>query len=240
MGETTSIEWCDASINFYWGCTKVSPGCAKCYMYRNSPIYGRDPTVVTRLNFDNIAKKLKKWKPSKIFVNSNSDTFHKDIPDSDIDRMLSIMGNNPQHTYIILTKRIERAVKYFENCKIPDNFWIGTSVESEDYLFRINHLRQIDAKTRFVSFEPLISFIDLGSKDLEGISWVIVGGESGPDPRPMTNLDVATIHAVCKAKGIAFFFKQWGGSTKCKCHNSFGCRLFEGQTWDEMPKQVIA
>jgi protein gp37 len=238
--KNTAIEWADNTINFFIGCTKVSEGCAKCYMYRLETRFGRDPTTVRKTKWESIEVNLRNWKPSRIFVNSMSDTFHDDIPDSDIDRMLNIMEKYPQHTYIILTKRIKRAVEFLHGCEMPENMWIGTSVESEKYLWRINELRKINAKVRFVSFEPLLSFIDLGSADLEGIRWVIVGGESDPNPRLMNGLMVETIHKVCQAKGIAFFFKQWGGSTKCKCHNTWGCRMLEGQTWDELPiKKVI-
>ena len=209
-------------------------------MYRLEKRWGRDPTKVRKTNWKTIERDWKKWDSAHIFVNSMSDTFHKDITDEQIEEMLALMIKYSKHTYIVLTKRIERAVKFFETHEVPYNVWIGTSVESEPYLFRINYLRQIKAKIRFVSFEPLIKFIDLGSADLEGIHWVIVGGESDQhDPTPMLPLWVATIFTICKQRGIAFFFKQWGGKRKCDCHKSWGCRVFEGKTWDELPKVVI-
>ena len=236
MGKTTSIEWSDATINFFLGCSKVSEGCANCYMYRLENRWGRDPSKVRKTNWFTIDKNLRTWSASRIFVNSMSDTFHKDISDNEIEEMFNMMKTYSQHTYIVLTKRIDRAVKFFETHEVPDNVWIGTSVESEKYLFRINLLRQITAKTRFVSFEPLIGFLDLGSADLQDIHWVIVGGESGSNPREMKEEYVNNIFNLCQAKGIAFFFKQWGkGLSKCKCHNAFGCRLYANRTWDEMP-----
>lgn len=238
--KNTAIEWAHHTCNFFVGCTKVSPGCKHCYMYRLEKRWGRDPSKVRKTDWKARVRELKSYEPSNIFVNSMSDTFHKDVTDEEIEQMLAIMVENSKHTYIVLTKRIERAVEFFKTHVVPDNVWLGTSVESEWYLFRINYLRQINAKTRFVSFEPLISFIDLGSADLEGIHWVIVGGESDQhEPTPMLPLWVATIFNVCKQRGIAFFFKQWGGKTKCACHKSWGCRIFEGQTWDEMPKVIV-
>lgn len=238
--KNTAIEWADNTINFFMGCTKVSEGCAKCYMYRLESRFGRDPTKVRKTNWKTIEANLRRWSPSRIFVNSMSDTFHKDISDADIYEMFHIMYENPKHTYIVLTKRIERAVQWFQGSNVGDHIWIGTSVESEKYLWRINKLRQINAKTRFVSFEPLLSFIDIMNGDLEGIKWVIVGGESDSNPRPMLPIYVEPLLQMCKAKGISFFFKQWGGSSKCKCHNAWGCRILDGKTWDELPNMLVS
>lgn len=238
--KNTAIEWADNTINFFVGCTKVSEGCANCYMYRLENRWGRDPTKVRKTNWFTIDANLRKWDKSNIFVNSMSDTFHKDIPDNEIEEMFNIMKTYSKHIYIVLTKRIDRAVKFFETRQVPDNVWIGTSVESEKYLFRINLLRHITAKTRFVSFEPLLGFIDLDSADLQDIHWVIVGGESGSNSREMKEEYVNVIFNMCQAKGIPFFFKQWGkGLSKCKCHNAFGCRLYKGKTWDELPVMEI-
>ncbi|MDE1868268.1 MAG: DUF5131 family protein, partial [Thaumarchaeota archaeon] len=163
-----------------------------------------------------------------------SDTFHKDIPDNEIEEMFNIMKVYSQHTYIVLTKRIERAVKFFETRQVPDNVWIGTSIESEKYSWRADELIKIKAKVHFISYEPLIGYVISGiSRDIE---WVIVGGESGSHAREMKEVYVDNIFNECQAKGIAFFFKQWGkGLSKCKCHNAFGCRLYRGSTWDELP-----
>ena len=221
----TAIEWADNTINFYMGCTKVSEGCKNCYMYRLMPRFGKDPNFLNQMNFDNIMKNLKKWNPSRIFVNSMSDTFHERLSDYAITEMFTVMLMNPKHQYLILTKRIERAVEYLSKQKLPNNFWIGTSIENENHIDRIDHLREIKASVRFVSFEPLLGYVM--NFNLTGINWVIVGGESDPKPRPMKDVWVANIFDECKARDIPFFFKQWGGSTKCKCHNAWGCRLIK-------------
>ena len=231
----TAIEWAENTINFYMGCTKVSPGCQNCYMYRLMPRFGRDPNIVNKMKWKNIEKNLGKWNPSRIFVNSMSDTFHKDISDHDIDTMISIMESNPQHQYLILTKRIERAKEFFDGCKLGDNLWLGTSVESEKYTKRIDFLRHINAKIKFVSFEPLLN--EINKINLENIQWVIVGGESDPHPRGMKKAWVDKIFNECKSKNIPFFFKQWGGKSKCNCHKAWGCRLYENKTWNELPDE---
>ena len=233
--KNTAIEWADHSVNFFVGCTKISPGCVNCYMYRLEERFGRNPYVVRKTDWKVRERELKSYDPSNIFVNSMSDTFNDDITPEQIDEMFAIMAKYPKHNYIILTKRIERAVKYFLHKQVPSNFWIGTSVESEKYLWRINELRKIDAKVRFVSFEPLLELIDIMNADLLGIHWVIVGGESDKNPRLMKKEFVTPIFDMCQKRGIAFFFKQWGGNTKCKCHNAWGCRLLHGKTYDELP-----
>jgi protein gp37 len=205
-------------------------------MYRLETRFGRDPTTVRKTKWDDRQRELRLYEPSTIFVNSMSDTFHRDVDNAQLVEMFEILAKYPKHTYIILTKRIERAVSFFENKKVPDNIWIGTSVESEKYLWRINQLRKINANTRFVSFEPLLEKIDIMTADLQGIHWVIVGGESDSKPRPMKPEFVTPIFDMCKKQGIPFFFKQWGGSTKCTCHIAWGCRLLFGKTWDELPK----
>jgi len=236
----TSIEWADSTINFFMGCTKVSEGCKNCYMYRLMPRFGKDPFKLNRMNFDNIEKNLTKWSPRTIFVNSMSDTFHEDISINDIWTMFRIMGFHQKHTFIVLTKRITRArlLVWANDISIPDNVWLGTSVESQKYVSRIDELKQIKAKTKFVSFEPLLGKIYY---DLTGINWAIVGGESDPNPRIIQHEWIDSIYHKCKELGIPFFFKQYGGSKKCNCHNAWGCRVYRGQLWDELPiKKVIA
>ena len=229
----TAIEWAENTINFYMGCTKVSEGCKNCYMFRDMPRFGKDPNILNHMSFDNIRKNLKKWKPSRIFVNSMSDTFHERLSDYAITEMFTIMLMNPQHQYLILTKRIERAVEFLNNQKLPDNFWIGTSVENERCVDRIEHLKKIKTSIRFVSFEPLLDSVFMSL--FNGIQWVIVGGESDKNPRPMKKEWVDNIFKECQERGIPFFFKQWGGSKKCKCHNAWGCRIYQDRTWDELP-----
>ena len=231
----TAIEWADNTINFFVGCTKVSEGCENCYMYRLEKRWGRDPTIVRMTNWATIEKNLKTWKPSRIFVNSMSDTFHIDIEHREVVEMFKMMEKYSQHTYIVLTKRIGRAAMFFKLNEVPDNVWIGTSIESEKHYMRANILKGIQAKVKFISFEPLLS--NVSRVDLTGIQWVIVGGESGSNSRKMHEADVDAIFSQAQAKGIPFFFKQWGkGLSKCKCHNAFGCRVYKGKTWDEVPK----
>ena len=231
--KNSAIEWCENTINWYMGCTKVSEGCKNCYMYRLMKRFGKDPYILNKMNFQNIEKNLQKWQPSKIFVNSMSDTFHDELTFEQIDEMFKLMFNYDKHTYIILTKRILRAKEYFDITPCPQNFWIGTSVESEKYMSRIEVLKSIPSGVRFVSFEPLLEKIN--SLILDGIQWVIVGGESDPNPRPMYEDYAINIFNECQKLGIPYFFKQWGGKTKCKCHNAWGCRIFRGKTWDEYP-----
>jgi len=233
--KNTAIEWAENTINFYMGCTKVSPGCTNCYMYRLQNRFGKDPTKVIKMKWNNIEKNLKKWKPSRIFVNSMSDTFHKDISDEEINHMFGIMETNDQHEYLVLTKRIERAHGFFYGKELPDNIWIGTSVESEKYIKRIDFLRSINAKIKFVSFEPLLNYIM--NFNLENVQWVIVGGESDPNPRQMKGSWVDNIFDECQSRKIPFFFKQWGGKSKCNCHKAWGCRMYKDKTWDELPNE---
>lgn len=231
--KNTNIEWADNTINFFVGCTKVSEGCANCYMYRLENRWGRDPTKLRKTNWVAIDKNLRSWSASKVFVNSMSDTFHKNIPDNEIEEMFNIMKTYSHHTYIVLTKRIERAVRFFQWHEVPDNVWIGTSIESEKYSWRANELIKIKAKVHFISYEPLIGYVSSGLNDIQ---WVIVGGESGSNAREMKEVYVDNIFNECQAKHIPFFFKQWGkGLSKCKCHNAFGCRIYKDKIWDEVP-----
>lgn len=220
------------------GCTKVSEGCANCYMYRMLPAYGKDPRNLYKSKVETIEKNLTKWEPSKIFANSMSDTFHPAITDQQLDDMFYTMAKYDKHTFIVLTKRIERAVEYFKKVKIPDNVWMGTSVELDKYVSRIDELRKIDAKVRFVSFEPLLGLIH---PNLEGIHWAIVGGESGNNvqkPRPMDIKWVDAIKMSCDMFKVKFFFKQNGGVSKCACHKSYGCCLYKDKVWHEFPGSV--
>lgn len=238
--ENTSIEWADNTINFYVGCSKVSEGCANCYMFRMEKRFGRDPTTVRKTKWDAIERNLKKWKPSKIFVNSMSDTFHESLSDEDIQSMFLMMEKYPQHQYLVLTKRIKRAEEFFNKYYVivPKHIWIGTSVESQSTVDRIDILREIKAKIKFVSFEPVLGYINLRNSRNEldtPFDWAIVGGESGYNPRLPEKEVMEHIIYELRAAHVPTFFKQWGGSTKCKCHNAWGCRLFDGDTLDAMP-----
>jgi len=243
MGKNTPIEWADNTINFYLGCTKVSKGCDYCYIDRILNFTRYDPRIITKMSWTNIEKKLKKWQPSVIFVNSMSDTFHESINQEDLVEMFAMMWSYPKHQFIVLTKRINKAYNYFKGHLCPDNVWIGTSVENKASLHRIDKLRKIDARIRFVSCEPLLE--GLGQIDLNGISWIIVGGESDiASPRPFEVSWAREILSQCRDSRIAYFFKQTGGRKKIGGHwgsdkINLNCdKLYHqhyGQTFQEMP-----
>jgi protein gp37 len=185
---------------------------------------------------ERLTEPLKRRKPTTYFVNSMSDVFHERVPFEFIDRIFATIRETPHHTYQILTKRAVRMAEYFATRTPPKNAWLGVSVEDREYgLPRINHLRNTQASVRFLSVEPLLE--DLGEMDLHDIHWVIVGGESGPNARPMRAAWVENIRIQCDSRGIAFFFKQWGGwgadgKKRGKKHNG---RVLNGRTWDTMP-----
>lgn len=241
----TSIEWTDATWNPVAGCTVLSPGCTNCYAMRMAarldamgvPKYrgltrksGGRAKWTGKVRLDNGALNAPaKWRrPRRIFVNSMSDLFHNAVPLSFVTEVWSIMESTPWHTYQILTKRPERMADFTAVLKKLPNVWLGTSVESSDYLGRIEELRNVNAAIRFVSFEPLLGSVAI--PDLEGIHWAIVGGESGPRSRPMLEKWVNEIEVACRLTGTAFFFKQWGGVRK----KSTG-RTYRDRTFDEMP-----
>lgn len=235
MSEKSGIEWTEYTVNFYMGCAKVSEGCDKCYMFRMEKRWGRDPTKLRKTNWANIERKLRRIEPSLIFGNSMTDMFIEELSLEQIKEMFDVMEKYPQHTFQILTKRAYRIPKYCEKYKIPDNVWLGVSVELTKYLNRIDYLRLSNAKVKFVSFEPLLG--NLLDMNLDNIDWVIVGGESDQSaPRETKESWILNILDKCREKGIPFFFKQWGGKTQCKCHKTWGCRILINQTFDEMPK----
>lgn len=205
MASKSAIEWTDATWNPWHGCHKISPGCKFCYMFRDKARYGQDPNVVSRskTTFNDPLT----WKePRKIFTCSWSDWL---IEEADPWRgdAYDVIRQSPRHTYQILTKRIERAAGRVPDPPLP-NVWLGVSVESREYLPRIDVLRETPAALRFLSLEPLLQ--DLGTLDLTGIGWVIVGGESGPGARPFNTDWARAIVAQCKAAGVACFVKQFG------------------------------
>lgn len=225
------------------GCSKISPGCKHCYaetMARRlqamgAPGYQQGFTLA--LHPDRLLQPLKRRKPTIYFVNSMSDLFHEDIPDRFLDRVFSTIAQTPQHTYQILTKRAERLPAYFRNRDCPRNVWLGVSVEDRRYgLPRLDHLRKVDASVRFLSVEPLLE--DLGTVDLRGIHWVIVGGESGKQARLMRAEWAESVRRQAKAAGVLFFFKQWGtwGSDGVKRSKGQNGRVLGGKTYDSMPK----
>jgi len=253
MPASTGIEWTDATWNPVTGCTRVSAGCDFCYAetlsrrllrdiycarapVRNTERAREDPFAV-RLWPERLEQPLNWHRPSLIFVNSMSDVFHADVPEDYLRDMFAVMQEAAWHTYQVLTKRPARARRFvernrdlFQHGEYPEHIWIGTSVESRDVTFRIDHLRAVPARTRFLSFEPLLGPV---TPDLRGIHWVIAGGESGPRRRPMKEEWAASLRDLCISAGIPFFFKQWGGRTP-----KAGGRELAGETWDEMPAVI--
>lgn len=225
----TGIEWTDKTWNPTTGCTKVSPGCKHCYaetitkrFHQHFPNGFRFTLHPDRLD------EPRSWrKPSRVFVNSMSDLFHEQMPISYLQGIFQVMQETPQHVYQILTKRHERLVELAPLLSWPDNVWMGVSVENQKYAHRVDYLRRVPAKVRFLSCEPLLGPLEL---NLEGIHWVIVGGESGRGHRPIEADWVRSIEQQTHAAHAAFFFKQWGG----RHPKSLG-RELDGVTWDEMP-----
>ena len=236
MAQGSSIEWTEATWNPVTGCTKISAGCKNCYAERmarrlkamGTPQYANGFKLSTH---EEMLELPLRWKKGRvIFVNSMSDLFHKDLPLDFIQRVFDVMNRCPQHTFQVLTKRPEIAAAHSAGGRLTwsENIWVGTSVENALVTHRIESLRQIPAHIRFLSLEPLIG--PLPRLQLDGIHWVIVGGESGPGARPMEAAWVRQIRTQCQAKGVAFFFKQWGGVQKSRTG-----RELDGRTWDEMP-----
>jgi protein gp37 len=228
------IEWTEMTWNPVTGCTKISAGCKYCYaevMARRLQAMGiekyKDGFAI-RTHEDTLNDPYK-WKGAKIvFVNSMSDLFHPQVPLSFIQKVFAVMNETTQHTYQVLTKRADRLLKLHEHLNWTKNIWMGVSVEDERVIDRIDYLRQTNAKTKFLSCEPLIG--PLMNLNLDNINWVIVGGESGRKARPMHELWVWDIRQQCQEQGVAFFFKQWGGVNKKKTGRELG-----GRTYDEMP-----
>jgi len=233
MADKTSIEWADSTLSTAWGCTKVSPGCKNCYMFRLSKIFGRNPEIAQPRKIENILKDLSKFgqKGRVIFLNSMSDTYHEAFSNDLILEWFNIFKNT-EHQFIILTKRINRAYNFHKTYAVPKNFWIGTSIENKISLHRLDKLKKIQARIRFVSFEPLLE--DLGQVDLTGIHWVIVGGESDfKNPRPFKESWAINILNQCRELNIPFFYKQFGG--KRKINGTWGSNEIDGKKYLEMP-----
>lgn len=235
MANTNSkIEWTQSTWNPITGCTKVSPGCKLCYAERmakrlkamGKPAYQNGFQVTIHEELFEYPLKLKS--PRLIFVNSMSDLFHEHVPDAIIMRLFEVMNRATWHTFQILTKRAERLRQISPSIDWTENIWAGVSVENADYLHRIDCLRSTRAKLKFLSIEPLLG--PLSNLDLNGIDWVIVGGESGPFSRKMEAEWALEIRDACVTQQVPFFFKQWGGTNKKKSG-----RLLDGRTWDEMP-----
>jgi protein gp37 len=242
MSDRSSIEWTDATWNPVRGCTKVSPGCAHCYAetfaerFRGVPGHPYEQGFDLRLVPDKLAEPLRWTTPRSIFVNSMSDLFHEDVADEYIQRVVRVMELANWHTYQVLTKRSQR-MRDLLGGKLRfaaqlSHVWWGVSVENRRHGSpRIAHLQEAPAAVRFLSVEPLLE--DLGDLNLDGIRWVIVGGESGAGARPMDKAWVVSIRNQCRSARVPFFFKQWGGVRKGETG-----RLLDGRTYDEVPDRI--
>ena len=247
MSDNSDIEWTEATWNPVAGCTIVSPGCTNCYAMRMAARLqamgvakyasttrksGRRHVWTGKVNIDSnaLSAPLAWKKPQRIFVNSMSDLFQEKADETFIRQVWRVMERAHWHSFQILTKRPERMLDVLSRSDFPTlaNVWLGTSVESEDYLERIDVLRRVPARVRFISFEPLLG--PIVDPDLTDIHWAIVGGESGPRARPMQAWWVEELRDSCQRQGVAFFFKQWGGKRKKKIG-----RLLAGRVWDEYP-----
>jgi len=237
VAANSSIEWTEMTWNPVTGCTKVSEGCRHCYAERMAL---RLRAMGNRRYADGFQLTLhedlldlpRRWRhPRIIFVNSMSDLFHDDVPESFIRRVFETMAACSQHTFQVLTKRSRRLRELAARLPWPSNVWMGVSVEDERVLTRIDDLRQVPASVRFLSCEPLLG--PLADLCLDGIAWVIVGGESGPRARKMRAEWVHSILAQCRRAQVPFFFKQWGGTRK-----DISGRELNGRTYDELPLSV--
>ena len=236
------IEWTDSTWNPVTGCTKASSGCQHCYaetMTRRLKAMGvakyANGFKVT-IHEESLSEPLKWRKPRNIFVCSMSDLFHNDVPFEFVDKVMSIIAQAPQHRYQILTKRAERMAEYFRTHQVPANVWLGVTVDIAQSKIRIESLRQIDgASIKFLSCEPLLE--DLGVLDLNGVDWVIVGGESGNQARPMKREWAISIKQQCDANGKSFFFKQWGtwGADGIKRSKGKNGKQLDGKVFRSIP-----
>ena len=239
MSTSTEIEWTDATWNPVTGCTKITRGCDCCYAerfserFRGVPGHPFENGFDLTLRPDRLTQPLFWRKSRRIFVNSMSDLFHKEVPDEFIDSVFDTMEAANWHTYQVLTKRSSLMVRYlrrrYADGLAPTHIWLGVSVEDAKNAVRLKHLRTAHASVKFVSFEPLLG--PVGKVDLAGIDWAIVGGESGPKARPMDETWAIEIRDQCKIAKVAFFFKQWGG-----VRPKSGGRRLRGREWNEYPK----
>lgn len=237
MARKSKIEWTESTWNPVTGCTKTSIGCRNCYAERmalrlkaaGSPNYANGFRVTPHPHALEIPLR---WRlPRIIFVNSMSDLFHRDVSFDFISKVFNIMCQASHHRFQVLTKRSHRLLQLSHNLPWPENIWLGVTVENAKFTFRMDDLRQTPASIKFVSFEPLLGPIP--NIDLEGIDWVIVGGESGPNARPMRPEWAIDIRDQCLAANVPFFFKQWGGVNKKK-----NGRRLAGRIWDQMPLAI--
>ncbi len=246
MSEKSSIEWTDSTWNPVTGCTKVSPGCKHCYAetfaerFRGVKGHPYEQGFDLRIWPDRLDLPLRWKSPRTIFVNSMSDLFHPGIPDRVVEAVFDTMRKADWHTFQVLTKRpdrmrsfvLDRASRGLAPSVVQPNTWLGTSVESQEYVSRAVAIQDLPASVRFLSCEPVLGPLDLRDvlRGESTINWVIVGGESGHGARPMEKAWVLDVRAQCEEAGVPFFFKQWGGRNKKRAG-----RTLEGRTWGEMP-----
>ncbi len=231
---TSKIEWTESTWNPITGCTKISPGCQYCYaeklskrlMAMGQPNYRNGFQLTLQPHM--LEKPLTWKKPQIILVNSMSDIFHKQVPIEYIHKIFDVIERASWHQFQLLTKRSKRMMELSPRLKWPANLWMGVSIENNDYTFRIDHLTQTQGKIKFLSIEPLLG--PLPNLNLTNVDWAIVGGESGPNARPIEKTWVEDILKQCKKANVPFFFKQWGGKNKKKTGRSLN-----GKTWDELP-----
>jgi protein gp37 len=235
MAQRSNIEWTEVTWNPVTGCDQVSPGCAHCYAktfaerWRGVPGHHYEQGFDLRLWPERLSQPLEWRRPRVVFVNSMSDLFHERIPATFVQEVFEVMSSVPQHTFQILTKRHERLVELADTLPWPENVWMGVSIENRRFVHRADYLRQVPAAVRFVSAEPLLG--PLEGLLLDGIDWLIAGGESGHQHRPVRIEWVRELRDQCAADSVAFFFKQWGGRTP-----KAGGRELDGRTWDELPE----
>lgn len=239
MPGASTIEWTQATWNPVTGCDKVSPGCAHCYAetfaerWRGIPGHAYEQGFDLRLWPERLEHPLK-WKKSRlIFVNSMSDLFHERIPDDYIEAVFDVMAQADHHVFQVLTKRAERMAELAPRLRWPSHIWMGVTIENRRFVNRADYLRRVPSAVRFISAEPLLGYVE--GLDLADIHWVIAGGESGPRHRPVKPEWIRYVRDLCLDKGVAFFFKQWGGFRA-----KSGGRILDGREWNGMPKHDLA
>lgn len=241
----SKIEWTEETWNPTTGCSKVSAGCKNCYAevmanrLKAMGAPGYENGFAFTIMPDRLEQPLRKKKSTKYFVNSMSDLFHEEMPVQFLDKIMEVIEFTPQHVYQILTKREDAMFEYFSKRNVPENIWLGVSVENiKNGIPRIDKLRNINASIKFLSVEPLLE--DLGKVNLTGIDWVIVGGESGANARPMKQEWALNVKKQCEEQNVAFFFKQWGtwGSDGVRRSKKSNGRMLEGQEWNEYPESL--
>jgi protein gp37 len=238
VADGSTIEWTQATWNPVTGCSKVSPGCAHCYAetfaerWRGVPDHPYEQGFDLRLWPSRLDLPLQWKRPRLVFVNSMSDMFHEDVPIDFVKDVYDVMVRAPQHCFQLLTKRHERLAELAPELPWPENLWIGVSIENRRFVTRADYLRQVPAAVRFISAEPLLG--PLEGLDLDGIDWLIAGGESGPKHRRIDADWIRDLRDRCNSESVPFFFKQWGGRT-----SKAGGRLLDGRTWDEMPRAGV-